>query len=164
MIIRLAVHDDAVSMQEIHTACTVTTMRTYYSEAQTAAWLDGRSPDGYLQAIAEGEQFLIAENQSRVIGFSSWREQRICSLFVRPDDQGRGIGKSLLVACVTAISKRGADMVRVNASMNAIGFYESCGFIRVALADSVKHGVAIPYARMEGALWRIRAVTRCVTG
>lgn len=156
MIIRASAPEDAVFLQEIHTACSTRTMRSYYSEEQTAAWLKDRRSEGYLEAVAQGENFVIAETDGQVIGFAFWRSAALCALFVHPDYQGKGVGKELLSVCVTALAGSGVELIKLRASMNAIGFYEKCGFIRQALADDVRHGVAIPYARMQGAVWRIR--------
>lgn len=51
-------------------------------------------------------------------------------LFIAPEHQGRNIGRSLLVAAMDMCRKNSpGEFIRVNSSLNAVGFYERLGFV-----------------------------------
>lgn len=49
-------------------------------------------------------------------------------LFVTPECQGQNVGKLLLVSAM-AMCKAKVSFIRVNSSLNAVGFYKKIGFI-----------------------------------
>lgn len=54
----------------------------------------------------------------------------LCSLFVAPEWQGRGVGRALLEAAGQACAGRSPkSALFLNAAPNAVGFYERLGFI-----------------------------------
>lgn len=54
----------------------------------------------------------------------------LCSLFVAPEWQGRGVGRALLEAASQACAGRSPkSALFLNAAPNAVGFYERLGFV-----------------------------------
>jgi hypothetical protein len=90
--------EDVSEIHTIHTECVNCTLRGRYSDEQIAAWLSGRTPEGYLRACASGEHFFVAEQENAVIGFASWQDDELLALFVHPNAQAKGVGTALLVA------------------------------------------------------------------
>lgn len=74
--------------------------------------------------------YLKAEAGSTV-GYVLVKEYwNLAHLFVFPEHQGRGIGKSLLLSALNACKANNQEgFVRVNSSLNATGFYEKSGFV-----------------------------------
>lgn len=71
------------------------------------------------------ENFIFEEG-GQLAGFISLVGERVCALFVAPEMQGRGIGRSLLEHAKTLKGKLSLKVYRENGS--AFNFYEKCGF------------------------------------
>ena len=72
----------------------------------------------------------VVEEQGAVLGFVSVHEARLAALFVRPQAQGRGLGRQLLDE-----AKRMRPMLELSvysANARAIAFYEAAGFSTIA--------------------------------
>ncbi|UZF94265.1 GNAT family N-acetyltransferase [Bosea sp. NBC_00550] len=139
---------DERSVHDIHSACLTQTLSTLYSPEQIAAWMQGRTPEGYLKAATSGEIFFVAETVSGIIGFASWEDDELLALFVHPDFQGRGVGSQLFEACISDAIASGSSITRVKAANGAVAFYANRGFVSVARGSVVKHGVTIEDTRM----------------
>lgn len=120
-----------------------------------AALLDGGYP--YLVAIAEG----------RVAGYAyaglyrarlAYRSTVENSVYVDPAFQGRGVGRTLLDAIVSAAAERNfRQMVAVigdSANIASVRLHEAAGFAHVGTLRSVgwKHGVWLDTVLMQRAL------------
>ena len=143
---------DVRAIHEIHTACLTRTLSAYYSSEQIAAWLKGRTPEGYLRAASGGEQFFVAEASGRVVGFASWQDDELLALFVHPDMQRGGVGGRLFEACMSDASGMGSAIVHVKAARGAEAFYRRRGFTATGQGSVTKHGVVIYDTRMVAAL------------
>ena len=66
-----------------------------------------------LGAAEAGERFFVADEGGAVVGYASWQEDELLSLFVHPDFQGTGIGSALLSACFD-------DAARINATISIV--------------------------------------------
>jgi ribosomal protein S18 acetylase RimI-like enzyme len=81
-------------------------------------------------------QMMVAEEERRIIGFSSIRkvearEAELSSIVVLEGATGKGVGSRLLRKAVDAARKRGFDSVRVRTEVTnerAINFYRKAGF------------------------------------
>ena len=62
-------------------------------------------------------------------------------VYVRPEQQGRGIGSRLVSAAVDAARAHGLDGLLVKAQNDATGFFATCGFEPMSVGDS-----AVDYA------------------
>ncbi len=73
----------------------------------------------------------IAESNSQIVGFAaleiySSKLAELRSLAVSPDQQGRGIGKALVTACVERARQR--HVFEVMAITSSDEFFQRCGF------------------------------------
>ncbi|MBO0953066.1 GNAT family N-acetyltransferase [Fibrella forsythiae] len=106
----------------------------YYLSRQTAfPWED---PSGYtlldFDLVTQDESILVAVDQQRPVGFISWwpPDNFIHSLFVDPAFIRKGVGKSLLQACLAHIG-RPATLKCKTANQNALQFYYAQGWLPI---------------------------------
>ncbi|MEM7172751.1 MAG: GNAT family N-acetyltransferase [Pseudomonadota bacterium] len=141
--------DDAEAMLGLHgeaiTRCCAATL----SPEAVTAWLSGRTPEGYLRAIAKGERFWVATGaDNAVIGFASWRDDELESLYVHPDHQGSGVGRALFAACEKDARACEQSLTKVSSTLNAQSFYESLGFHFISTGYWEKRGHRLPTIEM----------------
>jgi putative acetyltransferase len=151
MIIRSMEPADAEAIHAIHGMCLQGTLSGRYSREQIDAWMAGRTPQGYLRAAEAGETFFVAEEGGALVGYASWQEDELLSLFVHPDFQGCGIGSALMSACFDDAERRGATISIVKSVLGAEEFYGRHGFLIVGPGSTTKRDVIIPDTRMARA-------------
>ncbi|MBL8182114.1 MAG: GNAT family N-acetyltransferase [Blastocatellia bacterium] len=90
----------------------------------------------YLETNGKG---WIAEIDGLTVGFSiaSSNDNSIWALFVRPESEGKGVGKALLDAAVAWLFANGATEITLTtgAGTSADQFYERQGWLRGAIDD-----------------------------
>lgn len=105
-------------------------------------------------------EFLVADDGQRLVGmaFASARDQgnvmMLHQLYVRPGEQGRGIGGLLLDEIIESFPQAGKVRLEVEeANVQAIGFYVSRGFGQVGrTGDCGGHGDYLPALIFERAV------------
>lgn len=97
----------------------------HYSVAQIANWMGGRDAAHYEQVIAIGA-VRVAVQGGEIVGFVDTAPGVVTRLFVRPEAGGQGLGRCLLELGVAAAMQDGC--VRLEATLNAVAFYERYGF------------------------------------
>jgi GNAT superfamily N-acetyltransferase len=149
MIIRPMARGDAETVHEIHGACLTRTLLGRYTHEQITAWMDGRAPEGYVRASEAGERFFVAEADGVVVGYASWEDDELLSLFVHPDCQSRGVGSALVEACLADAECNGGAITKVKSVLGAEAFYAKHGFASDCRGSTAKRGVEIPDTRMR---------------
>ena len=101
-----------------------------YSEAQQQAWLSAVDD---LEAFAKrlGSQLsLVGTLQGSPVGFASLAgSNRIDLVYVHPVAAGQGVGNMLIDALEKLAAARGAEMLIVDASDSARGFFAKRGYV-----------------------------------
>lgn len=143
-VIREMRESDTPDVHRIHTACLTTSLVDYYSREVLEAWRFGRTPEGYWRCANSGETFRVAETDGVIVGFSSWCDEELRSLFIAPECQRHGIGSLLFHAC-----EREAALTFVKATLGAVGFYNRYSFVEVGRGYDVKRGVRLPHVVMR---------------
>jgi putative acetyltransferase len=141
--------EDAPGLHDVHTAAVRETCALLLTQAIVEAWLYGRTPEGYLSAAEDGESFWVAVDEAGgVVGFASWQDDELVALFIDPAAHGQGIGGRLFAACERDAAKADQAITCVNASLNAVSYYEALGFAVVGEGYQEKRGERIPHVEM----------------
>jgi ribosomal protein S18 acetylase RimI-like enzyme len=146
-IVRAAKDADAKAICALHLSAVRALCAPHYAPHIIEGWLRGRVPEGYLPGIRSGSMF-VAESDAKVVGFGQSKPGEVLAVFVEPGFAGRGIGSELLTR---ALRVAGADngAVRVEATINAVGFYEHRGFRVVGQGTQRRNDVDVPVVIME---------------
>ncbi|MGX9966542.1 GNAT family N-acetyltransferase [Roseomonas sp. F4] len=102
----------------------------HYSAAQIAGWMGARTPATYEAMIAQGGT-VVAERHGVILGFVDAVPGEVTRLFLHPDAAGGGLGRRLLEIGIAGARRGHAGPVRLDATLNAEGFYQRCGFRRI---------------------------------
>lgn len=98
--------------------------------AEGVETFNSSSPAEQRKGLAEGQVFLAAMVESRVVGVTRINDKgHLYLLFVDAQHQERGIGKSLLRAGLRELKRRQPELecITLNASPNAIDIYRHWG-------------------------------------
>lgn len=140
--------DDVALIQMIKDICLREDFSSHYTAQHIAVLAGANSERAFERALARGDQFLVAEMQGMVAGYASWAEGEILSTFVVPPAQGQGIGSLLVDACTLDARTAGRPILRVRATLNALDFYRSFGFLPTEPGFHEIGGTRIPYQLM----------------
>ena len=145
--IRAAAVADAPAIHALHTRAVRTLCAAAYAPPVIDGWLEGRQAERYVPAIEAGRMF-IAEHTGAVAGFCEVTPGEVIALFVDPSHAGSGVGRALLEHALT-IAAAGGRAVRLESTLNAVGFYERAGFVRGGDGTIRRNDVDVPIAYME---------------
>ncbi|UWU93203.1 GNAT family N-acetyltransferase [Bradyrhizobium sp. CB1015] len=124
---RAAHCDDAATVFNITQASIRGLAGGSYSRAQLENWMGERTPAFYEELIAKGRMTICLRN-GVAVGFVDAEPGEVTRLFVLPETAGSGIGRRLLEIGI-AQARLGHDgPIKLEATINAEGFYRKCGF------------------------------------
>jgi GNAT superfamily N-acetyltransferase len=92
--------------------------------------MSGRIAGDYLEDCA-GQVIWIAELDDTPIGFAHGEPGEVVRLFVDADHTGRGAGAGLMRRALEDALPDRTGKVRIEATLNAVPFYQKWGFERV---------------------------------
>jgi putative acetyltransferase len=100
-----------------------------YTESQLAAWAAAAADD----APAFGRRLfealtIVATLAGEPVGFASLKGETIDMLYVDPEFAGQGVGSHLAEALEKLAANRGVATLTVDASDNALPFFQSRGY------------------------------------
>jgi len=151
--IRRAAPPDGRELSELHRASIRALCSPAYSPDQIEAWTGQLEPDRYLSAMQQFE-FFVAENPD-LLGFFilNIEGSELNALYIHPGAAGRGVGSRLLTFAEELARSRSVETLKLKATLNAAGFYQSRGFepLRRALHTSPA-GLELPCIEMSKAL------------
>ncbi|UOB19313.1 GNAT family N-acetyltransferase [Abyssalbus ytuae] len=102
------------------------------------------SPESLLKQLENGHHFIIAEQDGKYSGYASYEfnyknelKTKIHKIYVLPETQGQGIGKTLIDYIENESIKKemGLLTLNVNRYNKAVGFYEKTGFKTTGVED-----------------------------
>ncbi|HEY0046826.1 MAG TPA: GNAT family N-acetyltransferase [Flavobacterium sp.] len=137
--VRAATADDLKNIQSIAHTTWPHTYKTIVSHEQINYMLElFYSIKSLQKSTADGQYFLIAEDNSTAVGFCAFQHfddenrklTKIQKLYVLPDIQGKGVGRRLLEAAEIFARKNhsGVLSLNVNRQNPAIDFYKKMDF------------------------------------
>ncbi|MEP3864833.1 MAG: GNAT family N-acetyltransferase [Paracoccaceae bacterium] len=101
-----------------------------YSQEVVDTWMIGRIADDYLADCA-GEIIWIAELDGKPVGFAHGEPGEIIRLFIDADHTGMGAGAGLMQRALEDALPNGTGKVKIEATLNAVPFYQKWGFTKV---------------------------------
>lgn len=103
--------------------------RSYDSQV-IESWAGEPSPGRFLKSKESGDEQYVFTIDGNVVCFGSINPERhkLVSLFVSPEQSGKGIGQSMLDFLVTRAKSWGIPILKVDSSLNAVSFYKRHGF------------------------------------
>lgn len=113
--------------------------RGHYSAAQIDGWMGARTPAYYEALIAKGG-VAVAECEGLIVGFVDAEPGEVTRLFLAPGAAGAGLGRRLLEIGIDKARAGHAGPIKVEATVNAEGFYRRHGFRRVGTGN-FSHGI-----------------------
>jgi putative acetyltransferase len=146
--IRSAAPGDAQRIHELHVAAVRALCAPHYAPEIVEGWLANRSAHGYLRGINSGT-VVVAELDSRVVGFGEGVPGKVVAVFVDPVFVNRGIGSALLEHTLRLAREEHRGPVRLKYTLNAVGFYERFGFYQVERSVVRRNHVEVPVVVME---------------
>ena len=149
--IRRAREKDAEAVGRVHRNAIRGLARGHYTDEQIEAW-SGPRPQAHFGDVIRGKEFYVAEEGGEVVGFGSLNvgAGEVDAVYVAPAAAGRGVGMKLLRAVEGRAREAGLKRLRVEASLNAVGFYERAGYeLQGTGAHRLWNGIELPCAHMS---------------
>ncbi len=91
--------------------------------------------------------FLKYKEEHKLIGFILIKEYwNLSDLFILPSEHRKGLGKKLFQKAIIICKKKTVkSSVRVNSSLNAVGFYKNMGFVSMPKQKTQENVVSLEY-------------------
>ena len=144
--IRRATDADRVAIARLHEA----SIRALGPRAYTAEEVESWATHIYPQRYRIEQQMFVATDNNRVVGFGHYHEGEIAAVYVDPEHVGRGVGRALIEKLEEVARDEGMTHLVLNAALNSVGFYETCGYRRTRdIPYRTRGGVLMTCAFME---------------
>jgi putative acetyltransferase len=122
----------------------------HYEADAVEAWAGAFNRDGFAEKVHRDEVWIV-EDGGRVVGYVSLAPStfEIDSVYVAPEAAGRGVGRVLMEHILDVAREHRLETVWLDASSNAIPFYQRMGFVVTGEDGSrTRCGVTIRCTRM----------------
>lgn len=154
LVIRRASSADSDFIGRIHMRAIRESCVSHYTPEKIAAWGITREPEFYLDAI-RNKEFYVAEDDGVIVGFGTFNKEgaEIEAVYVSPDVVRSGIGLQILRTLEERAINLGVKELHLEASLNAVGFYERAGYKREKEAKHrLQSGIQIRCVMMKKVL------------
>lgn len=128
--IRLATTEDAQAISNVVISALRESNAQDYCAAIIAQVEQSFSPQAIVQWLSLRKVY-VATVEQRVVATASLDAEVVRSVFVEPQQQGRGIGRQLMDEIHQAALRAQIDVLKVPSSITAQGFYTSLGYEKV---------------------------------
>jgi 8-oxo-dGTP pyrophosphatase MutT (NUDIX family)/GNAT superfamily N-acetyltransferase len=147
-MIRYATPDDAEALARIRNAAIRSLASASYSEEQIEYWLESFASPGFSLG-APGKVTLLEESDGQAAGFAQLDTEtgHVERVYVAPECARRGVASRLLARIEQEARQSGLARVYVEATLNALPFYERAGYSSLQLCDLSLPG-GVPFTCM----------------
>lgn len=146
MNVREADPEDAEPVRAVHRRSIEGLGPQAYEPQQVRAWAAGCDSADYVAAIEGDGAFLVAELDGDIVGFGSMSAEspedyesdadaEVTGVYVAPSVTRRGVGTALYRELERRARAAGVRWLGLQASRNAVPFYEAHGYERVRERD-----------------------------
>ena len=144
-LIRPCRDDDLPAITAIYAHHVLHSTGTFETEPPSVADMGTRRAD----VLSKGLPYLVAEDQGLVVGFAygNWFKPRPAyrysvedSIYLAPDQQGKGLGRALLsellARCESAGIRKIMAVIGDSANAGSVGLHRALGFTQVGVVES----------------------------
>jgi putative acetyltransferase len=130
MKIRTYKTEDARAIWELFRDTIRSVNRKDYTEVQCETWANSFSSIEVLKSRLENSYSIVALLDERLVGFGTLNDaNEVDLLYSHRDFQRKGIGSEILDQLETYANSRGYEELTAEASMTALGFFQSKGYL-----------------------------------
>lgn len=127
MLIRKFEPNDAEAVSNVIRETMRVTNGMDYSMTILKPLIEYFSPEKVL-LLAHERICLVAEVNNRIVGTASLEKAELCTFFVHPEFQGKGIGMNLLKTIESIARQKRIQTLKFASSLSAVSFYEKMGY------------------------------------
>lgn len=152
---RKATGRDATFILGVHLNSVRALCRDHYSPEQIDEWVGTKTAESYSAGMNRGEAFVVAEDESRIVGFAVLdpSEGEIKAVYVDPNYSRRGVGTLMLSKLEQIAAESGLHKLHLKSTLNAVGFYRHAGYEDDGLTClSLRSGAELPCLGMTKVL------------
>lgn len=128
---------DAAPILEVHRSAVLGSATAYYSQEVLNEWAPINVAPAQVATfehwINEGKELIVVavDRIDVIVGFGSIvpEKSELRAVYVAPEYERRGVGRAILRRLEDIAREAGACELRMEASLNAVAFYEAHGFI-----------------------------------
>jgi N-acetylglutamate synthase-like GNAT family acetyltransferase len=95
----------------------------------------------FLIELSKEREFFVAIEKSKIIGTITIIKDYIGTVFVNPENLFKGIGTKLMYNIEDLAKQRKIKKLRLQSSINAVGFYEKLGYKKGEQSQSEEYGI-----------------------
>jgi len=152
--LRRAVAADAPAVKAVQEAAVRDGAVGFYEPESIEVWVGAFSLENFPKRVEELSYWVAELPDGRLGGYLSMKIEtaEVESVYTAPWARGIGLGKYLLERCEEIAREAGIGHVWLDASLNAVSFYERFGWREVRRHARVRQGVEIPVVLMEKTL------------
>lgn len=149
MIFRRGTIHDLEEMQQLFVDTICEVCRKDYSDEQIGVWISGvENKERWLSIIAN-QYVLIAEIDTKIVGFCTLENQNYIDLFyVHKDFQGQGIAKCLFLKIQNEAIANNQKIMTADVSITAKPFFENMGFVAISEQTVIRKNIALRNYKM----------------
>jgi putative acetyltransferase len=127
-MLRRATAADAKAILRVRVAAIQELASSHYPKAEIESWCAARTVDSY-DAEIEQKVVLVYERDSKLVAIGQLNPitASIEAIYVHPSCARQGVGQRLLRALEAVAAERGISELTLEASLNAVAFYQQAG-------------------------------------